>query len=113
MNIKQIILALSVFLLTAPSPSSQIVMNPDEPTIYPEGVYCTPAGDMFHGLQTPDHPCKCKNMLREDKDGCCDVKVTNDPVCKQWCHEEHCGCPMECIKGRPDETEPHDDGGDR
>jgi hypothetical protein len=100
------ILLLSTLLLGVVAPPTQIVTNPNEPDEYAEGVYCTPKGDNYKGVQTPDHPCACKNMMREDKDGCCDVRVTNDPVCKQYCSEKHCACPKQCIPGQADETEP-------
>ena len=98
-----IIMGLIGFVLMPPP---QIVRNPDEPAPYPKGVYCTPKGDLVHGVQTDLHPCKCHNMVRESKDGCCDVPVTNDPVCAQFCNEAACACKKECIPGRPDETRP-------
>lgn len=106
------IMAAAVILLTPQIPSTPLTpvgvqqpLFPNEPAPYPEGVFCTPKGDNVHGFQTEDHPCSCHNMMREDKYGCCDEKVTNDPVCKQWCTEKNCRCPVECIPGRPDETQ--------
>lgn len=99
-----VILGLSVILLTA-LPSGQIVFNPTEPVPYEKGVYCTPKGKLVFGTQTSDDPCSCKNMLRESKDGCCDVPVTNDPVCRQYCTEKNCACPKVCIPGQKDETQ--------
>jgi hypothetical protein len=96
---------LLVSMIAGAALASQIVTNPQEPPEYADGVYCTPAGTMAYGIQMGDHPCACKNMLRDDKDGCCDVPVTNDPVCQQWCHEKHCACPKACVPGSADETE--------
>ncbi len=104
----KILLTLLLLGSTLAPSYSQIVMGPTEPPEYAKGVYCTPHGDNVFGVQTTDHPCACKNMLREDKDGCCEVPVNNDDACKQWCHEDHCSCPKICIPGKPDETEtPH------
>lgn len=89
---------------------------PNEPPEYADGVMCSPKGDIFKGLQTPDHPCHCKNMWRDsDTDGenCCDERVTNDSTCLQWCHEKHCACPKICIPGKADETAAPQNDGDR
>lgn len=90
---------------------------PNEPPEYADGVMCSPKGDIFKGLQTPDHPCSCKNMWRDshpNDEGCCDERVTNDSTCKQWCHEQHCACPHICVPGKADETATPDnnDGAD-
>lgn len=78
--------------------ASQITTNPNEPPEYPDGVYCTPAGDLFRGLQTPDHPCKCHMVMRSaTPDNCCDILQANDPVCRQYCSEKHCACQHECL----------------
>lgn len=66
----------------------------EEPAEYPEGTLCSPRGDIVQGQQTPDHPCACKNMGSSETS--CEKPVTNDPQCKQWCHEKHCGCPLTC-----------------
>jgi hypothetical protein len=96
---------LAISMVAVAAMGSQVSRS-TEPNEYPSGVYCTPHGDLYKGVQTPDHPCSCKNMFRQDDDGCCDQRVTNDPVCMQWCHEQHCSCPKTCIAGHPDETEP-------
>jgi len=83
--------------------AGQIQTNPNEPAPYPDGVYCTPTGDNFHGLQTPDHPCHCHMMMRSNADGCCEILQNNDPVCKQYCREKNCACPHECIVDTPAE----------
>lgn len=102
---KMLILGLSVILLTA-LPSSQIVRNPDEPPKYADGVFCTPKGDRVHGVQTDIHKCECKNMRMQDKDGCCETRVNNDPVCKQYCNEKACACPTTCVNSNYDPVDP-------
>lgn len=72
------------------------VVQTQEPPEYAVGTMCTPAGDNVNGLQTPDHPCACKNMTAPTPDGECDLLITNDSLCKQWCHEKHCSCPRMC-----------------
>ena len=88
-----------ILLLIPLSVSAQITHAPDPPE-YPDGVMCTPKGDNFKGLQTPDHPCHCHKMYAqtEDPDGCCDPSAPKilDTTCKQICHEKHCACPTEC-----------------
>lgn len=74
------------------------ITHGSEPDEYPDGQYCTPNGDNFKGLQTPDNPCKCHIVMREDNRHCCEILQANDAVCKQFCHEHHCSCPHECIK---------------
>lgn len=64
-----------------------------EPPIYPEGMYCTPRGDVVQGVQTPDHPCRCKRMA-DPEDSCETVRESSE--CLQWCHKEHCKCPIAC-----------------
>jgi hypothetical protein len=78
---------------------AQVVQNPTEPPEFPDGVYCTPQGKVYKGLQTPDEPCHCQIMMREDQDGCCNIQQNNDPKCTQYCHEQHCRCPHECVTG--------------
>jgi hypothetical protein len=73
------------------------VVQGGEPTEYPDGQYCTPNGDNFKGLQTPDNPCSCHIVMKMDKDKCCEQIQANDAVCKQFCHEHHCSCPHECV----------------
>jgi hypothetical protein len=84
-----------------PSDNGPSTQDPDaphqraEPPEYPEGVSCTPAGDIAYGVQTGEHPCACKRMIAPDHD--CDTAQTlPDPVCAQYCHEKHCACPITC-----------------
>lgn len=81
-------------------PYPQIIAQqiPVEPPIYPEGTLCTPNGDNVHGLQTPDHPCMCARMSHGTD---CESDVHEDAACKQFCHAQHCGCPLLC--GAPDD----------
>ena len=79
-----------------------------EPPEYPVGVSCSPKGDVVRGRQTTDHPCACKRHDDVDADDpdaaakgrmCQAGEATNpshDAVCKQWCHEQHCSCPIAC-----------------
>lgn len=68
---------------------------PQEPPEYPAGMFCTPLGDYVPGKgRTTDHPCHCKNM--GDPQTSCEKPTTNDPVCRQFCHEQHCSCPLAC-----------------
>lgn len=78
------------------APSVQIIYS-QEPAEYPEGQYCTPKGDNYKGLQTPENPCACQIVMRPDKDGCCEIMQANDAKCKQFCHEHNCACPHECL----------------
>ena len=69
------------------------VQVPAEPPEYPQGWYCTPKGDVAEGIKTPDHPCACKRMYADEA---CELNPTHDAACKQFCHENHCGCPVAC-----------------
>ena len=63
------------------------------PDPYPMGWFCTPKGTVKAGKQTTDHPCACKRM---DSDPQCEGTPAEDPVCQQFCHRQHCGCPVIC-----------------
>lgn len=71
---------------------SLILQEPDE---YPPGHVCV----MPAQVKGPtDHACTCHRRCENDTDG--DGKVTGtyvkeDPQCKQYCHKEHCSCPLE------------------
>jgi hypothetical protein len=98
-------LVFSLFNMTA-----QITQGPVEPPAFPEGIMCSPAGVVAHGVVIDkDHPCHCKQMLippTSDDSGdtqgapdpdCCDAtEHTHDPQCSQYCHEDHCACPKLC-----------------
>jgi hypothetical protein len=71
------------------------VLAQGEPAEYPVGVFCSPAGDVAGGkIIAADHPCHCANM--GDPQTSCETRTTNDPVCRQYCHEQHCRCPVQC-----------------
>lgn len=82
------LLAIAVLL------SPQIIGEPD---IYPPGQFCNPAGvvDGRGHVLDEDHKCFCK---KHDDDPLCDgvVKTEVPSECKQWCHEDHCACPVVC-----------------
>lgn len=67
-----------------------------EPPEFPAGWFCTPRGIVKNGKQSGEHPCHCKNMA--DPQTSCETRTTNDPQCSQWCHEQHCSCPIVCEK---------------
>lgn len=72
-----------------------VMLAQQEPPEYADGVFCSPAGVVAGGkVIDADHPCHCKNM--GDPQDSCETPTTNDPVCKQWCHEQHCSCPLTC-----------------
>ena len=52
----------------------------------PPGWFCSPTGD-------GDHRCTCH---RVDYDRACEGQPTHDQVCKVFCHENHCSCPVTC-----------------
>ena len=71
--------------------------HPVEPEEYPPGWTCSPAGIVSGGaVIDADHPCHCRPM-RTDAD-CCG-KPAPDPVCNQYCSEQHCACPILCHPG--------------
>lgn len=66
-----------------------------EPPEYPDGWFCSPRGDIHNGTQTADYPCHCARMNHSDS--CDDPKAdSHDPGCGQFCHEQHCACPIAC-----------------
>lgn len=82
-----------------------VAQEPDE---YPAGSFCTPKGDVVNHLQTPDHPCHCAKMYdRQPNDPYCETSpVRESRDCKQWCHSDHCGCPVDCPMQEPTPEEP-------
>lgn len=79
------LLFLTVALLAA--------QTPVEPPVLPEGQFCQHRAD--HG-PAPAHPCACQRECKpsEDEDGHQTIVVVEDAHCAQWCHKEHCHCPM-------------------
>lgn len=75
-----------------PSIFTQVV----EPPELPPGEFCaTPE----HG-SNPAHPCACQRHCQdvpkdgEDANNGTVTTVVEDPQCKQYCHKEHCHCPV-------------------
>src|ERR1700681_4928689 len=65
-----------------------------EPPEYPEGVACSPSGDVAGGVViNPDHPCHCKRM---DHDPICEGIPIEEGKCLQYCRHGHCSCPITC-----------------
>jgi hypothetical protein len=69
-----------------------LLQNPGERQP-PAGWRCSPKGWITNGKQTPMQPCHCKRM---DDDPQCEGAPTHDQVCKVWCFEESCACPVTC-----------------
>lgn len=63
----------------------------------PKGWQCSPQGWITNGRHTPMQPCHCK---RVDHDPQCEGEPTHDQVCKVWCFEESCACPVTCTPER-------------
>ena len=57
-----------------------------EPKEFPPGVTCQRAGPPV------DHPCACHRICSDPTDP---TSVVEDVNCKQYCHKEHCACPVE------------------
>ncbi len=64
-----------------------------EPDVYPPGHVCVRAVDV---KGPTDHACSCqrKCVPSEDSDGNQTVTIQEDNTCLQWCHKEHCSCPV-------------------
>lgn len=80
-------------LLFAAVVAGLIFQGPTEPPEYPSGQFCSPVGDIVAGKPINDHACKCKRLDHSEQ---CDGPASHDAVCKQWCHEQHCSCPIVC-----------------
>ena len=89
-----------IVLLTSLGLGIQDPQNPPprgEPKEYPDGVFCTPKGDIAYGVQTSDHPCVCHRVNQSMAHDCCDhAQDSHEQACNQWCSEKHCSCPVEC-----------------
>jgi hypothetical protein len=68
-----------------------VVQEPDE---YPPGHVCVRAVDV---KGPTDHPCSCHRKCSDvaDNDGHHGAVIVEDPQCQQYCHKEHCSCPVE------------------
>lgn len=67
-----------------PYPGSR---NHEDP---PKGWFCTPKAVQV------SHRCACKNMAKDPDDPVCQSDTQEDPVCKVWCHKDHCMCQLAC-----------------
>lgn len=55
----------------------------------PPGWYCqSPAKHVDE-----DHACACYRIDASDD---CDGPIVEDPVCKVYCHHQHCRCKVHC-----------------
>lgn len=66
----------------------------------PDGWMCSPQRPDFSVPE--DHVCTCQRMAQRDlTTGEClhdaDGKelITESPTCAVWCHQSHCGCPIQ------------------
>jgi hypothetical protein len=65
-----------------------------EPPEYPPGHICVYQSDV---KSSNDHPCDCHRECKESIDedsGSKSYYVQEDPQCKQYCHKDHCKCPL-------------------
>jgi hypothetical protein len=89
--------ACSFSSVATPTPFGRVLFGlmVQEPDVFPPGWTCTPRGIVKNGTPTADAPCACHRMNHSDS---CDEpeKDVEDPGCTQYCHKEHCGCPVTC-----------------
>lgn len=80
---------MKLFLIAA----ALVLIAVQEPEVYPPGHVCVRA-EQVRG--PADHPCECqrKCITSENEEGKETISVQEDPQCKQYCHKEHCSCPM-------------------
>lgn len=66
-----------------------------EPPELPAGAFCSPRGVVSSDGHVMDgaHPCHCEHMTHS-KD--CEGGVEENNKCTQWCHKDHCHCPVMC-----------------
>ena len=73
-----------------------LVLQVPEPPELPPGEFCS---HVEHG-SNPQHPCACQrecvdyNTENEDGSQSTHTTVKEDSQCKQYCHKEHCHCPI-------------------
>ena len=92
--VRILIMKLSTYVLIA------LVAVFQEPTEYPPGYYCSPQGTISDNkVIDPAHPCICKRMDHSED---CDGLPIEDAMCMQWCHKDHCGCPVTCQPTKQD-----------
>ncbi len=84
--------ALMFFIMTVKVMSGAPQAEPKE---LAQGLFCNPKGVVArNGLVIdPAHPCHCAHMTHS-KD--CEGAVEENAKCTQFCHKEHCHCPVTC-----------------
>jgi hypothetical protein len=93
MTLRVIVLSTAVVLSALLSATAQQT----EPPVLPPGKYCE---HQMKGGAQPAHPCNCQRECLPNVEVGPDgkphqtVTVKEDPQCKQWCHADHCHCPM-------------------
>jgi hypothetical protein len=87
--------SLAIVLLVLGLTSPMVLQSVQEPPEYPDGQLCDPRGtvNVKGELMSPDHPCACHRVNRTEF---CEGEPSHESVCKQWCHEKHCHCPVTC-----------------
>jgi hypothetical protein len=94
MTLRVIVLSTAVVLSALLSATAQ---QQTEPPVLPAGKFCE---HQMKGAAAPAHPCNCQRECLPNVEVGSDgkphetVTVKEDPQCKQWCHAEHCHCPM-------------------
>lgn len=74
---------------------SVVIMQIEEPPVLPDGSFCTPAGIATTDghVMDPAHPCHCEHMTTSTD---CEGYVQENNRCTQYCHKDHCHCPVVC-----------------
>jgi hypothetical protein len=73
-----------------------LILQVVEPPELPPGEFCS----HIENGNKPAHPCachrECVDQHGEDEDGTqtTGTVVKEDAQCKQYCHKEHCHCPV-------------------
>jgi hypothetical protein len=82
--VKAVALVLAVLALGAQRP---------EPPVLPPGQFCV---HVTRQNPRPAHPCACQRecLPTEDEQGRQTVGVREDAQCTQYCHADHCHCPI-------------------
>ena len=62
----------------------------------PPGVVCSPRGT---------HQCSCRRLIT-DRD--CEGQPMPDRICRFWCWESHCACPVACVPMKDGTGESHE-----
>lgn len=70
-----------------------------EPPVLPPGQFCE---HPVPGGPAPAHACSCHRECKDEDEydvngeptGRTVTRVKEDAQCKQWCHADHCHCPL-------------------